>query len=142
MPGPWRVSGKVKSRRRGDARFRNCGLFGLGEQEHDPGAFWSVNLPLHFLGALRGRQPVAGLVISGFSIHDDDVPVRVVPLNIAHDDMPGPAGRIITQGDLPPLRERADDFNFRWLQGLPRRHGPAENFSEALPGLAGLGKWV
>ena len=58
------------------------GLFGLAEQEHDPGPFRSCNLALCFVGSLWSGQSVAGLVVTRRSIHQDYVAMGAIALDI------------------------------------------------------------
>ena len=117
------------------------GLFGLGEQEQNPGAFWSLDLPVRFLGAEGSCQAVASLIITRFSIYEDYIAMRVVTRNISLDELPGSGWRIITQGDLVPPAERADDFDRCWWGRLLGWYRPTEHFSKAEPlfGLFSLG---
>src|SRR5208282_820379 len=92
-----------------------------------------------FVGGLRRGQSVAGLVVTRFSIYQDYVAMRAVTLHIFHNDLPGSAWRIKTQGDLAPLTERADDFDHRRSRRLIGRNRPTEHFSEAGPLFAVFG---
>ena len=62
--------------------------------------------------------------------------MRAVALDIIQKDLPGSARRIITQGDLAPPTERANDFDRRRSGRLPGRDRPTEHFREAEPLLA------
>jgi len=59
--------------------------------------------------------------------------MRAVTLDIIQCDLPGSARRIITQGDLAPPTERANDFDRRRPGRLLGRDRPTEHFSEAGP---------
>ncbi len=116
--------------------------FGLREEQHNPRPFWGREAPLCFLGCLGGNHSIAGLVKTRFPIHQHDVAMRPVTLDVVQQELPGSGRRIITQGELAPPAERADDLDGGRLGRLSGWNRPTEDSREASLPLSGfrLGK--